>query len=124
MPMENRENNHLHAAINRKLATVLDSTQPPPTWADAWRRLGPESTEEERLAVYRAVRDSGVLPAEAGFFLVSWQIDASTLGHAEEALRPHEERVEALRRKYGLSEDEPPPGEGPPDYEEAQCHRA
>jgi len=61
------------------------------------------------------------VPEDAAFFLISWQIDAITLLAAEEALQPYEERVEILRKKHGLDEDEPPaPGEGPPDYEEAQ----
>src|ERR1700679_3182778 len=100
-----------------------EDNTPPPTPNKTANRLhvAPESPEEQRLAVYRAVRDAGSVPEDAAFFLVSWQIDAITLLDAEMALRPYEERVEALRQNYGLDEDEPPiPGKGPPEYEEAQ----
>ena len=30
---------------------------------------------EERLAVYRAVRDASSVPSEAGFFLIAWMLD-------------------------------------------------
>jgi hypothetical protein len=64
------ENDHpLHAGINTKLAEIAASAPTPPSWYDAWSRLGPQSTERERPAVYRAVRDAGTVPEEAGFFL-------------------------------------------------------
>jgi len=114
--MDNNENDPWHAAINAKLAEIAAASSPTPAWHEAWSLLGPES-----LAVYRAIRDAGSVPEDAGFFLVSWQIDAITLLDAEDALRPYEERLEVLRKKHGLDEDEPPSsGEGPPDYEEAQ----
>src|SRR4051794_2221846 len=120
-PMAAHDDDPLHAAINAKLAQVADASPTPPPWYEAWARLGPDSSEEERLAVYRAVRDAGSVPDEAGFYLVSWQVDAITLRRAEEALRGHEDRVEAVRRAHGLGEDDYwPPGEGPPEYREAQ----
>src|SRR4051812_35393993 len=115
------EDDPLHAAIDAKLAQVAGASPTPPPWHEAWTRLGPDSTEEERLAVYRAVRAAGSVPEKAGFYLVSWQIDAITLGRADEGLRGHEDRVEAVRKAHGLAEDDYwPPGEGPPDYQEAQ----
>src|SRR5947209_7217004 len=118
---DSEDNDPLHAAISARLAQIVDASPAPPPWYEAWLRLGPGSTEEERLAVYRAVRDAGSVPEEAAFYLVSWQIDAITLRHAEEALRGYEDRVEAVRRAHGLAEDDYwPPGEGPPDYQEAQ----
>ena len=118
---ERSDNDPLHAAINAKLAEIAASASTPPPWCAAWARLGPASSEAERLAVYRAVRDAGSVPAEAGIFLGSWQIDAITLGHAEQALRGYEERLEQIRRAHGLGDDDSwPPGEGPPEYEEAQ----
>ncbi len=119
--MDNRENDPWHTAINAKLGEIASASSPPPNWYEAWLRLGSESSEEHRLAVYRAVRDAGSVPEDAAFFLVSWQIDAITLLDAEEALQPYEQRIAVLRQKYGLDKEEPPqPGEGPPDYEEAQ----
>ena len=125
--MASRDNDPLHVAINAKLAQVAASSSTPPSWCAAWTRLGPQSTEEERLAVYRAVRDAGSVPEEAGFYLVSWQIDVLTMGTVEKALRKHEERLEVIRRKHGLDVDEPwVPGAGPSEYEAArrQMHDA
>jgi hypothetical protein len=126
--MQNEQDNHpLYAAINRKLAALLAATPLPPAWSEAWVRLGPHSSEEERLAVYRAIRDSGVLPAEAGSFLVAWQADALVLRDAGEALREHAERLQAIRHRYGVGEDEPwPEGQEPPEYARAleQIHDA
>lgn len=111
----------LYAAIDAKLAQIAAATPEPPSWHEAWLRLGPKPSEQERLAVYRAVRDAGSLPEEAGFYLVSWQVDVITLAEAEVQLRPLEDRVEAIRQAHGLGEDETwELGEGPPEYEEAQ----
>lgn len=85
--MSARDNDFLHAAINARLTRLIASASEPPAWHETWQRLGPESSDEERLAVYRAIRSSGSLPEDAGFYLVSWQIDAMASRHAEVALR-------------------------------------
>ena len=84
--MNLRDNDPLHAAIDARLAGLVANCPTPPAWAGPWRRLGPESTDEQRLAVYRAIRSSGSLPEDAGLYLVSWQIDALASRHAEQAL--------------------------------------
>jgi hypothetical protein len=63
--MDNNENDPWHAAINAKLAEIAVASSPLPAWHEAWSRLGPESSEEQRLAVYRAVRDVGSVPDHA-----------------------------------------------------------
>src|SRR3954469_14671490 len=65
----------LHATIDGKLSSIAKSLTGAPTWYKPWHRLGPESTGEERLLVCRAIRGSGSLPAEAGYFLMSWGIE-------------------------------------------------
>ena len=52
--MNARDNDPLHEPINAKLAEVVAGLSTSPAWFDAWTALGPESTEEARLAVYRA----------------------------------------------------------------------
>ena len=64
--LNNQDNHPLYAAINRKLAGVLETSPAPPAWQDAWLQLGPESTEEERLAFNRAIQDAGSVSADAG----------------------------------------------------------
>jgi hypothetical protein len=110
----------LHAGINARLAEVAAALPTLPSWYEAWRRLGPKSTGRERLAVYRAVRDAGSVPEEAGFFLVAWVLDVLTDERAEAGLRETDERLEAVRQKYGLEEDVSAGLEGVPDeYREA-----
>lgn len=58
-----------YAAINARLAEVVKHAPSPPAWYAPWSRLDRESSDEERLKVYQAVRDSNLLPEEAGFYL-------------------------------------------------------
>jgi hypothetical protein len=89
----------------------VETSSTTPGWHDAWTELGPESTEEERLRVYQAVRDSGCLPLDAGFYMVSWQIDAMASQDAEISLCHLDERMRAIEEAHGLEEDEFwPPG--------------
>ncbi len=90
--MNTADNDPLHAAINAGLAKVVKVLAAQPAWYQDWMHLGPESTEERRLAVYQAVRDSGCLPPEAGFYLVCWQIDAMASQEAETSLRHLDDR--------------------------------
>jgi hypothetical protein len=107
--------------IESKLAEILEQAATVPGWAEQWKQLGPESTAEQQLAVYQAIRDSGLLPAEAGFFLVSSHIDEITTQGAEDALRPWEDRLKAIERKHGLGDDEFwSRGEAPAEYEEVR----
>jgi len=127
-PEDRPQDDHpLYAAINAKLGEVAAASPTPPAWYEAWARLGPQSTKEERLAVYQAVRATGSVPAEASFFLVAWILDLLTVDRAEEGLREAEERLDVIRQKYGLdkeaSADE---NDVPAEYREAmqQCHDA
>jgi hypothetical protein len=104
--MNIRDNDPLHAAIDARLASLIANRPTPPGWAGPWRRLGPESTDDERLAVYRAIRSSGSLPEDEGFYLVSWQVDVLAGRHAEQALRHLDDQLEALERAHGLDEGE------------------
>jgi hypothetical protein len=125
--MAARDDDPLHAAIDAKLAQVAAASSTPPPWYEAWAGLGPQSSPEERLAVYRAIRAAGSLPAEAGFFLIAWMADLLASDRAPEGLREAEERLEAVRQKYGLDEDTPAEGDTvPAEYREAmqRCHDA
>jgi len=75
---EDKDNHPLHAAINVKLAEIAVASPTPPSWYEDWLRLSAESTDTERLAIYRAVRDAGSVPEDAGFFLVAWLLDVMT----------------------------------------------
>jgi len=125
--MSNRGYNIHLDFINGKLTSLFDQLADKPSWYGRWHRLSLESTEEERLTVYQAVRDSGILPEDAGFYLVSWQVDALAEHVAETTLRDLDERLSAIERKHRLEEDEVwEPDEAPPEYQAAlrQYHDA
>ncbi|MFH1265685.1 MAG: hypothetical protein ABIK89_08140 [Planctomycetota bacterium] len=52
--------------VDAKLRSIAKASFTKPFWYEAWQKLGPEAPDEERLAVYQAARDSGLLPDEAG----------------------------------------------------------
>lgn len=115
--MNTRDNDPLHAAINAGLASIVQALAAKPAWYQDWMKLGPESSEEERLAVYQAVRDSGCLPPDAGFHLVFWQIDAMASMEAETSLRDLDNRMKAIEDAYELEAGAIwPPEEAPPEY--------
>ena len=89
---EEMDDHSLHAAINVRLAEIADASPTPPVWYEAWSRLNPQSTDMERLALYRAVRDAGSVPEDAGLFLIAWMLDVLSCTRAEEALREVEDR--------------------------------
>ena len=87
--MSTKDRERLHAVIDARLSGIAMSLREPPPWNEPWLRLGPESTWEERLLVCQAVRDSGSIPDEAGYFLVSWIIE-------DLAIAVESERVDSL----------------------------
>lgn len=125
--MDHPDNHPLHAGIHAKLESIVEASSTPPPWLDAWLELGTESTDQERLAVYKAVRDADSVPADAGFFLVAWLLDVMTDERAEKGLRETEARLDAIRQKHGLDEDAPADtDDAPAEYREAmqQSHDA
>ena len=87
--MTTKNRGRLHAVIDARLSAIATSLREPPPWNEPWLRLGSESTWEERLFVCQAVRNSGSIPAEAGYFLVSWIIE-------DRAIVTESERVDSL----------------------------
>src|SRR4051812_32050258 len=55
--------------------------------------LGPQSSQEERLAFYRAGRAADSVPADASFFLIAWVFDLLTDDRAVEGLREVEDHL-------------------------------
>src|SRR5215472_7061767 len=61
--------------VTAYLLAIAQSASLPPPWLDAVQQLRPDSTAEQRLAVYRAVRDSGWLSDQQGLYLVASLVD-------------------------------------------------
>jgi hypothetical protein len=103
----------LHPVIDPVLAAIARSSPAMPSWYDAWSRLGPGSTHEERLQVCQAIRDSGTVPDEAGYFLVSWaaeyvaeeedarHLDPLAMLNAFECIRGSERTFAAQLERHG-----------------------
>ena len=68
-----------------------------------WSLTSPRSTNAERLVIYRAVREAGSVPEEAGFFLVAWLLDLMSDERGDVDLRESDQRLETIRQKYGLA---------------------
>jgi hypothetical protein len=93
-------------AIDAKLSALFECQSERPGWYEAWWRLTSESTVEETLSLCQAIRDSAVLPEDAGFHLVCFQVDLIAERLADTALREIELRLDAIRIAHGLTEDE------------------
>ncbi|MEI8375152.1 MAG: hypothetical protein WCJ35_20215 [Planctomycetota bacterium] len=107
------------AAVNVKLTAIAEASRTPPSWYGDWMRLEPGSTKEERLAVYQAIRDSGCLPEEAGFCLMSWWSEVMADLEAETSLQNLNKRMEAMEKEYESERGELWPNDQvPEEYEE------
>ncbi len=117
--MSMSDDDFLLAAVNVKLAAIAEAAHTPPSWYGDWMRLEPGSTKEERLAVHQAIRNSGCLPNEAGFCLVSWCVEGMADLEAETSLRNLVDRMEAMQKEYESEKGEPWPNDQVPErYED------
>ena len=106
--------------IDAKLVSVVATMASQPDWYAAWSELRRESSAEERLRVYQAISKSGVLPHQAGFYLISWHIDEMTMD--DETLDALEDRMDSIKEAHGLDRlDTWPLGEGPDEYEDLRA---
>ena len=107
-----------HPAIHAKLTSIAEELSERPAWYEQWQQLNAKSSDEERLSVYQAIRDANVLPDDAGFYLVTWHIDAMSSKAAQDELREMDEQMSAIEHEHGLGEGEIcTPEEAPPEYE-------
>jgi hypothetical protein len=120
-PMNAMNDDSPHGRIDARLAEILKAAPTTAPWYAQWKRLGQDTLAEERLLVYQAIRDSGLLPDDAGFFIVSWQLDEISAEDAASALRHLEDQMIAIEKKHGLGEGEAwSRGEAPAEYEEVR----
>jgi hypothetical protein len=103
-----------YTQIDNKLAEVAAGAARQPDWLEAWQhstrgRQGlvgqaEEASPEERLDVWRLVRASGLLPADASFYLVAGQIEFLAEIRLIEMLEEVDLAVEAVCVRHGLAE--------------------
>jgi hypothetical protein len=95
-----------YIAIDEKLQSIVDGSANPLPWCDAWRHStgDKEASPEERLAVWKSVRDSGILPENAGFYLVADQIKFITELYIDEQMKEIDRRIDCLFAEHGFEE--------------------
>ena len=94
------------AVVNFKLGETAAASSTLPPWHDAWMRLSAESSEEDRLAVFRAIRDSGYLSDEEGFYIVAWHIETMADSEAVTKLQDLDNRMKAIEKACDSEEGE------------------
>jgi hypothetical protein len=106
MDADHSDSDLLHTAIDATLTELIDRLPIRPPWYDRWRSLGHDPSEEDRLEVYQEIRNSQILPDDAGFYLIAWQVDSIASAHAETDLRHLDERLEAIEAAHPLVDEE------------------
>jgi hypothetical protein len=85
--------------VDAKLKEIARASPGSPDWKAAVERLSETTPDEERIAAYKAVRDAGVLPADAAFFL---------FGHAVQWMTSEEDELDrhtlTSLRRFGLED--------------------
>jgi hypothetical protein len=106
--------------LKAKLEAIARALPALPAWHAALARISAPSSHEDRLAVYQAVRGSGNLPTDAGFFLVAGEIDDLVSSLPQPKLQEFEVTMQAIMEAHGLEEDDFwEKGEAPAEYLEA-----
>lgn len=101
-----------YAKIDSTLQTVGRKLPRKPDWLKGLKKLSPSSSDEERLAVYQAVRDDGCLHEDLGSFLVCFTIDERMMRAVGGDVPPIEERatqLDAACEQGKIALDKPPP---------------
>lgn len=93
-----------YAVVDAKLRAVGKALPAAPLWFDAWAELSPSSPEEDRLAVYQAIRRSGILPEEASFWLVSHVIDDIASQDSDGVLGEYEAQLRVIEEQHGFDD--------------------
>ena len=115
------ENESPFAAVDAKLEALVDTLSTPPPWHGNWTRLGSDSPEEERLAVYQAIRQAGSVPEAASFWLVSHLIDEIATREVGDSLRHYEDRLQEIEETHGFNDGCVwPTGAAPADYDQVR----
>ncbi len=131
-PANGKWNSQIERALERLdlLAIGLSETEDYTDQANQLKRTGEEfgkfSDEYVRgfISLTQSLYTAGRMSYDMAYFMISWSVetlirDTRCLeGVYDTELSPINERLERIRGKYGLSEDEHwPQGEGPPEYQ-------
>jgi len=111
MPETFREN------LQRRFDELVGADRP--AWYRAWAELPPDASPAEQLAVFQAIRRTGVLPEAASFWLVSYTIDEIAADEGEETLTPLESQLKAIEAAFRMADGGVwPDGASPNGYDQ------
>jgi hypothetical protein len=109
---EPAHSNNPYAQIDAVLRKIAHELPRLPDWAEAVGKLSANSSDDERLAVYQAVRDDGCLQEDEGEYLICFTIDEMMTRSAASDLAPIDERatqLDAACAQGKITTDKPPP---------------
>lgn len=88
--------------LDDALQAELEGTE----WEAKISALNEDTPMEDRVRVYQQIRDAGVLPDDAAFFLIAWTVETIAEERVQDIYNTqYAERFERLADKHGLDED-------------------
>ncbi len=118
MPERHQSNGFPHQALKAMLLG-LGQTNAHESWRSQLEELDENSTHEQSLRAFQAVRDAGFLPKVASSYLVSWQLELIV----EDRVMEDEEysglsaQMAAIERQHGVEcLEDWEPAQVPPAY--------
>ncbi|HEY3379686.1 MAG TPA: hypothetical protein VGL77_19605 [Armatimonadota bacterium] len=101
----------LDDALQRKFAGTK--------WEARLNVMNEETSWEERIALYQALREEKEIPEEAIYFLIAWAIEAMAEERIDETFQSsYAARLAKIKHAHGMEEDDEwEPGSGPAEYE-------
>ena len=109
------QNPNPYASIDAALRKVAHELPRLPDWWPEFLELRPDAPDDERLAVYQAVREDGTFEDHEGNFLVCYTVDQMVSRSGAVEPEPIGERIERIHELYEqLDPDRHPRSESKP----------
>lgn len=104
-----------YALFDTKLGELVRAASAPPPWRDEWMRVSNggfvkpndpfnNGTPEDRLALWKMVRASGDVPADAAFYMVADQVRFLAEIRVAELMEQLDAKIDALYAEAGLAD--------------------
>ena len=96
------EDDDLMLDLDDALEAELEDTE----WEAKIAELDDATPMEQRVRLYQQIRDAGVLPDDAAFFLIAWAVESIAEDRVQELYSSqYAVRFEQLAEEHGLDED-------------------
>jgi len=88
--------------LDDALTAELEGTE----WEARAEALDEDTPIEDRIRLYQQIRDAGVLPDDAAFFLIAWPVEIIAEERVQDIYQSqYNARFEQLAEEHGLDED-------------------